>query len=174
MSLDTHSALNDAVTRINELVPDSRSGLPNELFYLTSRLTPLINVDLMIANEHGQTLLTWRADQFYGPGWHVPGGIIRFKEEAAQRIHKVAESELGVEVEADAYPVAFFEIMNPNRDIRGHFISLVYRCRLLSPLDPAQAAPALNAAQNGQWIWVDQMPPNMISQQKRFEHLFRL
>ena len=165
--------LKDAVASINDLVPDARQGLPDDLFYLTSRLTLLVNVDLLIVNERGQTLLTWRADQFYGPGWHVPGGIIRFKEFASERIKKVARSELDVEVAADKEPCALFEIMNPTRDTRGHFISLVYRCRLLSSLNPAQAASSLDAADNGQWIWVDDMPSNIINQQQQFAPLFK-
>ena len=70
----------DAVAVINECLPDSRAGLPDDIFYLVSRLTPMINVDLLIVNERNEKLLTWREDQFYGPGWHIPGGIIRFKE----------------------------------------------------------------------------------------------
>jgi colanic acid biosynthesis protein WcaH len=34
----------------------------------------------------GRTLLTWRDDESFGAGWHVPGGIIRYKETAADRI----------------------------------------------------------------------------------------
>lgn len=41
----------------------------------------MVNVDLLIKNvSSNETLLTWREDEYYGPGWHVPGGIVRFKE----------------------------------------------------------------------------------------------
>ena len=53
-------------------------------------LTPLVNVDLLI-KDSGRTLLTWRDDEFYGPGWHIPGGILGFKERALDRLAKVAE-----------------------------------------------------------------------------------
>ena len=56
---------------------DPRDGLPEELFLFISELTPMINVDLLITNHQRETLLTWREDEFYGPGWHVPGGFIR-------------------------------------------------------------------------------------------------
>ena len=59
----------------------------------------MINVDLLIRDDTDRTLLTWRHDAFYGPGWHVPGGIIRFKESAANRIAAVAQGELGTKVE---------------------------------------------------------------------------
>ena len=73
--------ISDAVLVINACLPDSKLGLPDDIFYLVSRLTPMINVDLLIVNEQNEKLLTWREDQFYGPGWHIPGGIIRFKED---------------------------------------------------------------------------------------------
>ena len=73
--------------------PEPAAGLPEELFLLVSRLTPLVNVDLLVQDEGLGTLLTWRADEFYGPGWHVPGGIIRYKETAEDCIRATAERE---------------------------------------------------------------------------------
>src|SRR3954451_13793393 len=61
-------------------------GLPEEFFLFLSRYTPIVNVDLLIQEAIGEdrrrTLLTWRDDETYGAGWHVPGGIIRYKESA--------------------------------------------------------------------------------------------
>ena len=59
--------ISEAVAVINECIQDSRGGLPDEIFYLVSRLTPLINVDLLIVNKNNEKLLTWREDKFYGP-----------------------------------------------------------------------------------------------------------
>src|SRR5258705_8683005 len=68
-----------ALIRRIESQIDTRA-LPEELFLFISRITPLINVDLLIQDYGKGTLLTWRSDRFFGPGWHVPGGIIRHKE----------------------------------------------------------------------------------------------
>ena len=163
--------LTTAVAVINELLPNSKDGLPDEVFYLISRLTPLVNVDLLIVNENNQKLLTWRDDQFYGPGWHIPGGIIRFKELAESRISKVAELELGTTVSCEAKPLVIREIMNPNRDIRGHFISMVYKCKLTSSLCSEIEASNSVSASKGQWQWFSVMPPNMIKQHMQFEDL---
>src|SRR5438105_4861558 len=54
---------------------DTGAGLPPEVFLFLSRVTPLLNVDLLIQDDRGRTLLTWRDDEFFGAGWHVPGGI---------------------------------------------------------------------------------------------------
>jgi ADP-ribose pyrophosphatase YjhB (NUDIX family) len=161
----------DAVAVINESLPDSMAGLPEDVFYLISRLTPMINVDLLIVNERNEKLLTWREDQFYGPGWHIPGGIIRFKELAETRISKVAELELSTTVSSELRPLLIREIMNPNRDIRGHFISMVYKCKLTGPLNVSDQAPSSDKILNGQWRWFDAMPPNMIKPHLQFESL---
>lgn len=145
-------------------IGNAHQGLTQPIFLFISQLTPMINVDLLIKNQTGQTLLTWREDEFYGPGWHVPGGVIRFKELAATRIQQVALSELGAEIESEKNPICIEEVMAPNRDVRGHFISMLYRCVLTSEPDKKRAYDASKPAQNGHWQWHDHCPSNLIAQ----------
>lgn len=70
----------DAIGILDKQAPNPSSGLPDELFFYISRVTPMVNVDLLIKDEDGRTLLSWRNDQYAGKGWHLPGGIVRFKE----------------------------------------------------------------------------------------------
>ena len=140
---------------------DPTRGLPEELFLFISRLTPMVNVDLLIKNSRNETLLTWRDDAFYGPCWHVPGGIVRFKETIAARIHAVAEKELGASVTFDQAPVAINEIMSANRDTRGHFISLLYECKLSGPLDPGREYKS-GPIRHGEWAWHANSPEELI------------
>jgi colanic acid biosynthesis protein WcaH len=134
--------------------------LPEELFLFISRVTPLINVDLLIKDEHDRTLLTWRDDEHYGCGWHVPGGIIRFKEHAQERIQKVAELELGCSITAEPVPLMIIEAFVESRE-RGHFISLLYRCRLAT--QPARLLQAGNIPQRGQWRWHNGPPHDLLA-----------
>ena len=146
-------------------IADPRAGLPLEAFYFVSELTPLINVDLLIRNKAGQTLLTWRADEFYGPAWHVPGGIIRFKEKIEDRIRKVAHSELGCEVQFSPQPIQVLELMHPSRNVRGHFISLLYLCELSS--EPAADKKfKVGQAKPGAWAWHTGAPPDLLNVQE--------
>jgi ADP-ribose pyrophosphatase YjhB (NUDIX family) len=144
-----------------------REGLPEEIFLFVSRITPLINVDLLI-KEEGRTLLTWRDDEYCKTGWHVPGGIIRFKEPYAVRIETVAREELDTVVTFDPSPVGIHEIIHPLRKTRGHFISLLFKCRLLKPLNEKMKYnhehPQIN-----QWKWHDTYPENMIEIQKIYK-----
>jgi colanic acid biosynthesis protein WcaH len=148
-------------------ISNAKEGLPIDAFYFVSQLTPLINVDLLIKNKKGQVLLTWREDRFYGPAWHIPGGIIRFKESIDHRIKKVAEHELGATVRYLNEPINVREKMNNERDIRGHFISLLYLCELKSEANKENAY-LIGEPQSGQWAWHDKAPSNLLKVHESF------
>ena len=143
-------------------IEDPNKGLHEDVFLLLSRITPLINVDLLIKNKCDQTLLTWRDDGYYPAGWHIPGGIIRYKETAAARISAVAVGELGATVEYLPTPLALNEIIHPSRKNRGHFISLLYSCFLTSPLNE-NIKFCGGVPTPGEWAWHDECPENIIS-----------
>jgi hypothetical protein len=63
----------EALAMLDSWALDPRSGLPEELFLFVSRLVPMVNVDLFISDDQGRVLLTWRDDEIFGAGWHVPG-----------------------------------------------------------------------------------------------------
>lgn len=151
-----------AIDAINAAVPDPRTGLPEEIFLLVSTLTPLVNVDLLIRNAKGEVLLAWRHDKYSGPGWHFPGGIVRYKETFAERIRAVARSEIGADVRAGARPVAVNEMMVPGRRERAHFVALLYECSLLSPPDEALRSVDANPRPM-QWMWFGRCPDNLIA-----------
>jgi len=146
------------------------SGLPYELFLFISRLVPMANVDLVIYDDDGRILLTWRDDEIHGAGWHIPGGMIRYKETAAERIRATALEELGAEVEFEEPPVVE-QIIEPERRVRGHYISLVYKCRLLSP--PSGAIRFTGGEpERGQWAWHTRCPENIIAVHQRYRRFF--
>lgn len=150
-------------------IPNAKNELPQEAFYFISQLTPMINVDLLIKNKLGQTLLTWREDKFYGPAWHIPGGIIRFKESIEDRISKVAESELGCNVIFKPEPINVRSQINKERDIRGHFISLLYLCEITTELDNSKQYTELNRIPlQGEWSWHNEAPQNLLSVHESF------
>ena len=90
-------------------------GLPEDVFLFASRLVPLINVDLLIKNRTGQTLLAWRDNGCWRPGWHIPGGVIRFRETASDRIRAVAKLELGATVNFEKAPLLITEFILPQK-----------------------------------------------------------
>jgi ADP-ribose pyrophosphatase YjhB (NUDIX family) len=152
------------IAALEAAIGDPSKGLPDDVFKFVSRLTPLINVDLLIQDDDQRTLLTWRDDEFYGPGWHVPGGIIRYKETSAERIRACAREELGADVEFAEAPIFIMEAIGPEAT-RGHHISLLFRCRLRSAPDESRRAQD-GTPHNGQWGWHDGCPPDLLEEQQ--------
>ncbi|MBN3033555.1 MAG: NUDIX hydrolase [Candidatus Saganbacteria bacterium] len=124
--------LDEAIKVLAAECQDPRQGLPEPVFLLLSGLTPMVNVDLLIKDDQGRVLLTWRDDIYHGRGWHIPGGIIRFQELARERIVKVAELELGCEIDFEAQPIVTYEHITKTMRERGHAISFLYRCKLVT------------------------------------------
>lgn len=136
-------------------------GLPEDIFLFASRITPLLNVDLLIRDDRNQTLLTWRDDGYYPPGWHVPGGIVRYKERIRDRILAVAREELGIDIQFGEDPLAINEVIHPSRRVRGHFISLLFQCRPTGPPDEGLRYEK-GIPLPGQWAWHGKCPPDII------------
>ncbi len=151
--------IHEAIEFLDKQISDPLSGLPEELFLFISRLTPMVNVDLLIKDENGRTLLSWRDDSFAGAGWHLPGGIVRFKEKLEERVLKVAETEIGTVVEFDSVPVAINQVICKH-DTRGHFISILYKCFLSSKFIPTNTG--LTNTDKGYLMWHDSCPKNML------------
>lgn len=107
---------------------DPRQGIGTEALDAISCLTPIVNVDLLIKNPEGKVLVSWRDDDICGSGWHLPGGIVRYKENLLDRVHKTAVAELGVDVNVDEKPLEINEIIL-EQEKRGHFISILYMCK---------------------------------------------
>jgi ADP-ribose pyrophosphatase YjhB (NUDIX family) len=159
--------ISQAISFLDYQVPDPSEGLPEELFLYISRTTPLINVDLLIKDENGRTLLSWRNEKYTGEGWHVPGGIIRFKENLEARIRKVTETEIGTDVSFDSTPVAINQFIHPDQNIRGHFISLLYKCFLNGTFVPQNKGLSKN--DNGYIAWHDSCPLQLF----KFHEIYR-
>ena len=158
--------LRPLISAVESAVGDPHDGLPEDVFLFVSRITPLINVDLLIQDDRSRTLLTWRDDELSGCGWHIPGGIIRFKETAAARILACAREELGADVSFEAAPVLVSETIR-EQDARGHFVSILFRCRLLGPLDQSKQAQA-DRPTAGDWRWHERCPPDLLETQRPY------
>jgi colanic acid biosynthesis protein WcaH len=154
--------LQETIDLLESFIKNPSEGLPEEIFRFITGITPIVNVDLLIKNQQKQTLLTWRDDGIYASGWHIPGGIIRYKETISDRIHAVAAGELGAEVKFKKEPLAINEVIHPSRKIRGHFISLLYECTLAGSLDE-KLRYKKGTPQPGQWAWYYKCPENIIS-----------
>ena len=159
--------MDDIIKALEQCIPNSREGLPQEVFEFISRLTPMVNVDLLVKDGRG-TLLSWRDDEYSGPGWHVPGGIVRFKEDFATRIEKVAETELGTIVEFGTDPVAINQVFC-DHDTRGHFISFLFECSVAKDYEPDNGELSENDV--GYMRWHKSCPDNIVKVHEMYRGL---
>ncbi len=126
---DDSETLTDQELRTLETLLAKLSGrgpqLPWPLFRFVTEVAATPNVDLLVRDPAQGVLLAWRDDPF-GAGWHVPGSIIRHREEAAHRIDACAADEFGCQVQAADRPAAVIQIF----DDRGHSVSLCFLASL--------------------------------------------
>ena len=137
------------------------NGLPDDIFYYISRTTPLVNVDLLIKDQNNRVLLSWRDDEYTGNGWHIPGGIIRYKENIKQRIDEVARTELRASVTCNLEPIAVNEIIADKQRNRGHFISLLFTCYVNEEYEIENQN--LTLSDPGFLKWHQSCPSNLVS-----------
>jgi colanic acid biosynthesis protein WcaH len=99
-------------------------GLPQAVFDSLINIVPFVACELVIMDKGG-ILLTWREDKFWR-GWHIPGGLLRFKDSFDKRIKEVAKKELGVNIKK----YKFLFPINYTDCSRGHAVSLVFLCQV--------------------------------------------
>lgn len=154
-----------AVRLIRESVGDPSQGLPEKVFELASSIVPMVNVDLFFQDDQGRILMIWREDPICGCGWHIPGGIIRFKESAEERLLRTAENEIGAQIRFDPQPMAVNQFVLP-QDVRGHFISFLYRCFLPEDFRRLPVADPEKSYQAGDMCWHSVCPRQWVKGQK--------
>lgn len=145
------------------------NGLGEDLFLFSSTLIPVVNVDILVINEKGQLLLTWRDDPHCGTGWHVPGGCIRLGESVIERAERTARQEFGCDIRLDPEILHVFEIFTrqerpiKDQNERSHFITLVLAG--LAPADLDTEIQKVNPGQPGYMKWFTTLPDDLLQVQ---------
>ena len=117
---------------LNKLIKNPHLGLPNPIFYFVTRITPMVNVDLLVISKKYGFFLTCREDEYAGKGWHLPGGIIRVNETFLERANQVALNELNISIKKIVGPFDINQVIFKNMYYRSHFISFLFKCYLSS------------------------------------------
>jgi hypothetical protein len=66
------------------------ANLPTPIFRFVTEVSATANVDLLVHDCEKRVLLAWRNDPF-GRGWHIPGSIIRHREDISYCIAACAQ-----------------------------------------------------------------------------------
>jgi|TARA_B100000315_G_C14552433_1_gene576523 colanic acid biosynthesis protein WcaH len=157
---ETFEDIDRSIAVLEKSIDDPEVGLPERIFQFISRLTVMVNVDLLVKDDINRVLLSWRDTGWSGAGWHVPGGIIRYKENLEDRIKKAGLTEIGAEVDYDPNPVAINQIRKKHAT-RGHFLSILYNCSLPDDFIPENGS--LSEKDSGYLKWHEGCPENLIT-----------
>ena len=90
--------------------------------------TPKLMVDVIIPSENGVVLIRRGNDPFRGQ-WALPGGFVEVGETVEEAADREAAEETGLAVEV-ARLVGVYS--DPERDPRGHNVSVAFLARVLS------------------------------------------
>jgi 8-oxo-dGTP diphosphatase len=90
--------------------------------------TPKLMVDVVIPSEEGVVLIRRGSDPFEGQ-WALPGGFVEVGETVEQAAAREAAEETGLAVEIARLVGVYSE---PERDPRGHNVSVAFLARVLS------------------------------------------
>ncbi|NNH38936.1 GDP-mannose mannosyl hydrolase [Acinetobacter terrae] len=107
--------------------------LADDTFKSIIQHTPLISIDLIVRNEHGEVLLGKRVNAPAKEYWFVPGGRVRKNETLDDAFVRLLREELGIEsgiTRADAKFLGVFEHFYDDcvfgNDVSTHYIVLGY------------------------------------------------
>lgn len=154
---------------------DGREGLPEEIFIAVSTIIPIVNVDLMILDERNRILLSWRDDAYFGKGWHLPGGCIRYKETMMERIQKTANNEIGANVIVKPDPIAVRDVILGRKEEqireRAHHLAVLYECRLPKAFHMDNAGKSENTS--GYLRWFERIPEDILQVHEVYQDVFK-
>lgn len=87
---------------------------------------PRLTVDSLTRDDQGRLLLVRRGHPPFEGRWALPGGFVETGETTETACVRETREETGLEVEVEGLAGVY---SRPDRDPRGHTVSVVYRCR---------------------------------------------
>jgi len=90
---------------------------------LTKYKKPSLTVDIIIINENNDFILIKRKNEPFKNHWAIPGGFVDYGETVENAAIREAKEETSIDVKIKKLLGVY---SNPNRDPRGHTVSIVY------------------------------------------------
>jgi len=113
---------------------------------------PKVTVDGVIMDKE-KVVLIKRKNQPYKNKWALPGGYVEYGESTEQAIAREVKEETGIEIEIERLVGVYSD---PNRDPRGHTISIVYLCK-----PKCEKLEGGDDAKEAKWFPLGSLPPQL-------------
>jgi 8-oxo-dGTP diphosphatase len=115
---------------------------------VTSPKTPLLTTDCVVFDPLDQVLLVRRKHEPFAGCYALPGGFVEIGETVEGACRREVQEETGLEV-SDLSLVGVYS--DPDRDPRGHTVSIAYLAVVRSPVLPKAGSDAAAATWIGDW-----------------------
>ncbi|MDP3999594.1 MAG: NUDIX domain-containing protein [bacterium] len=130
-----------------KLLKKVRLPAPYPVFIALCKSVPMVAVNLAVMPDNRRLLLTYRNDEFY-KGWHIPGSILRYKENPLDVLKRVSRQELKMKIKSPRFVNYFIE-----NSSRGHELILLFVVR-----------PA-GALKKGKYFSLNHPPKDLLKEQ---------
>ncbi|MDB5985089.1 MAG: hypothetical protein JWR16_142 [Nevskia sp.] len=126
--------------------------LPAADWLAVVRNAPLVSIDLILVDPAERILLGWRNNEPARNTWFVPGGAIRKSERLDDAFRRIAQTELGLQLERrQAQLLGVYEHFYDSNfagatDVGTHYVVMAYRCAI-------SQMPTLADAQHHELRW---------------------
>lgn len=107
-------------------------NLPYEIFVALRELLPMSAVELFVTRADDSFVLIKMTDQFNG--WAMPGGYIGFNESFKDTCKRIANKELGVNLQSVEFAGVFNWPEGSERLAKGHAVSVLFKCKVKSKI----------------------------------------
>lgn len=89
--------------------------------------SPALTVDAVVTKDDSIVLIKRKNDPFKGK-WALPGGFVEYGETIENAVLREAKEETGLDVGIEKLLGVYSD---PNRDPRGHTVSVCFLCRIV-------------------------------------------
>lgn len=140
--------------------PSANGWLDAATFENVVESAPLISIDLLVQNEHGEFLLGLRNNRPAQGFWFVPGGRVQKNETLDAAFRRLTNEELGIQLEKNQAQFKgvyehFYQDSVFGEYVSTHYVVLAYRFTM------KKANVELSAAQHNNIAW--QLPDAILA-----------
>jgi 8-oxo-dGTP diphosphatase len=112
--------------------------------------TPALMTDCVVFDRDGRVLLVRRKNEPFAGHYALPGGFVNIGETIEAACCREVKEETGITINQDQLALVGV-YSDPNRDPRGHAVSIAYTVKLEEAQEPRAGSDALSAEWKSDW-----------------------